>query len=145
MNDILGRMGRGDRIAAGGAVALFISLFMPWFGLTTGSSVVDQALGSIGATSVNAFRAFGFIDILLLLISLAVVGGLVMIAMDRIDSGLRRIVEVAGGIATLLVLWGMYDNAKLQAIGLKFGAFVGLLGAVAIAVGGYVNRQDGVV
>jgi hypothetical protein len=139
------RLRLGDKIAAGGAIVLFVSLFLPWFQLTLGSTVLDQALESIGARSVNAFKAFDVLDILLLLIAVAVVAGLLLIASDKIDASLRRGLESAGVVAVIAILWGMFDNARQELIGLRYGAFVGLIGAAAIAVGGYVNRRDGVV
>jgi hypothetical protein len=144
VNDILGRLERGDKIAAGGAALLLISLFLPWFDIKTGSSVIDQAIDQFGG-SLTAFKVFDFLDVLLFVIAAGVVVGLILIARGMLDSGLRRAVESVGGIATLAVLWGMFDNARHELIGLRYGAFLGLIGAVAIAVGGYMNRRDGVV
>jgi len=142
---MLDRMTRGDKAASGGAIALFISLFLPWFGINTGSAVVDNMLEAYGALSINAFKAFDFVDVALVLIAVAVVGVLVLIASDKLDDSLRQPLESVGGVATVIVVWNLFDSGKLDAIGIKYGGYLAFLGALAISVGGFLNRKDGIV
>lgn len=139
------RLTRGDRIAGIGGVVLFISLFLPWFRLTTGSSVIDDALADTFLGSLTAWQTFDWIDILLAAVGLGVVIALALIVTDRIDDRARTIFESVGGITALIILFNLFDKGKESVIGVRYGGYLALLAAVAIAVGGYFNRTDGVV
>ena len=144
---MLDRFSRGDKIAAGGGLLLVISLFLPWYGIKLGDALPGGgALTSqLESITANAFDALKFIDILLLLIGAAVAVGLFLIASGKADSGLRAFVESIGGVAALLVLFRMFDQPGPGGfIVLKYGIFISFIAAVAIAVGGFLNRKDGV-
>ena len=142
---MLNQMSKGDKAASAGAIALLISLFLPWFGINTGSAVMDNMLEAYGALSWNAFKAFGIVDIALVLIAVAVVAVLVLIAMGKLDDSLRQPLESVGGVATVIVAWNLFDSGKLDAVSIKYGGYLAFLGALAISVGGFLNRKDGVV
>ena len=56
----LGRLRRGEQIAAGAAVLLFILMFLDWYGV----SVDAGPLGDVGG-GLSAWKAFDFLDIYL--------------------------------------------------------------------------------
>jgi hypothetical protein len=62
------RLKFGDLIAGGGAVVLFISLFLDWYNVTIQGA---GKLGDLGGG--NAFDALGIGPVFLLLVSLAVI------------------------------------------------------------------------
>ncbi len=139
---MLERIAKGDRISLAGAVVLFIALFLPWYGIETDflgqGPAADAVRQIVDGVSVNAFEAFDFIDIVLLLLAIGAAALIVLVAMDRIDASLHRFVETIGGVAAIAVLFRIViqpDGASL-----KWGIFVALVGAVGIAAGQYLTR-----
>src|SRR4051812_49193583 len=67
------RVGQGHRIAAGAAALLFIDLFLSWYSAYIPDQLLKQAkaagvdVSDVG-TKADAWLAFGFIDILLLIL-----------------------------------------------------------------------------
>ncbi len=136
------RIEKGDRISLAGAVVLVIALFLPWYGIEDdllGGGPAGDALRSIvGNISLNAFEAFGFLDIVLLLLAIGAGALIVLVAMGKLDESLHRFVETIGIIAAIAVLFRLViqpDGASL-----KWGIFVALIGAGAIAAGQYLTR-----
>lgn len=137
------RIEKGDRISLAGAVVLFIGLFLPWYGiegdLIGGGPAGDILRQFTKNVSANAFQAFSFIDIVLLLLALGAGALIVLVAMDKLDASLHRFVETIGGAAAIIVLFRIIiqpDGASL-----KWGIFVSLIGAGAIAAGQYLSRS----
>jgi len=140
--NMLDRIAKGDRISFGGAVALFIGLFLPWYGIDTDflgeGPGADLARQFVKGVSVNAFEAFDIIDIVLLLLSIGAAALIVLVAMGKIDASLHRFVETIGVVAAIAVLFRIViqpDGASL-----KWGIFIALIGAVVIAAGQYLTR-----
>ena len=100
------RLKFGDLIAAGGALVLFISLWLDWY------KVEFKGFGgaNIGAVSEggNAFDALGIGPIFLLLVALAVVAIVVVRAVGSEPAGLptplSAIVLGLGALATLSLI-----------------------------------------
>ena len=139
---MLDRIEKGDRISLAGAVVLFLSLFFPWYGIE-GDLIGDGPAGDIlrqftENISVNAFEAFGILDIVLLLLSVGAAALIVLVALGKIDQSLHRFVETIGGAAAIAVLFRIFIQPDGAA--LKWGIFVALIGAVAIAAGQYLTR-----
>lgn len=136
------RIEKGDRISLAGAVVLFFALFFPWYGIE-GDLVGNGPAGDIlrqltKHVSANAFEAFKFIDIILLLLAIGAGALIILVAMDKLDASLHRYVETIGGAAAIIVLFRIIiqpDGASL-----KWGIFVALIGAAAIAAGQYLSR-----
>ena len=61
--------------------------------------------------SANAFEAFQFIDIILLLLAVGAGALIVLVAMDKLDSSLHRYVETIGGVAAIIVLFRIIIRA----------------------------------
>ncbi len=131
---MLDRIGKGDRISLGGAVVLFISLFLTWY----------KVSGGIISVSSNAFDTLKYTDILLLIGSIAVVALILLIAQGTVDAALSPIVLVIGAVATLLVLFRLISIPVPDGIDASrgVGIFIGLIGAIAIAVGQVMKAQE---
>lgn len=135
-------LGKGDRISLVGAIVLLISLFFPWYGIDTGDlggGVLGQAAEQLlGDISANAFEAFDVIDIVLLLLAVGAGALIVLVALGKLDAGLHRYVEIIGVVAAVAVLFRIIiqpDGASP-----KWGIFVALIGAAAIAAGQILDR-----
>jgi Protein of unknown function (DUF2510) len=112
-------------IAAAGGAVLILSLFLSYL--------------SIGDASASGWESFSFVDIVLVVI------GIVAIAVGVSKStgatlpvpwiG-EQLLKLLGVIATTIVL-----TFIVEADNLGFGAFVGLLGALAILAGGVLSER----
>src|ERR687891_2920762 len=80
------RLRTGELIAGVGAVALFIIMFLPWFGFDVGGGDVSEDLGIAipeGSAHFSAWESFDFIDLVLLLTVIVAVGLAIATAMAQ--------------------------------------------------------------
>src|SRR5918992_4162937 len=95
----LNRLTQGEKIAAGSAIALFIIMFIGWFG--------------VEGASANAWESFDFIDLILIL-TIIVTLGVVGIRASRSDVDLpvpgSTLITLLGGLSTLLILYRIIDT-----------------------------------
>lgn len=138
----MNRFSRGDQISLGGAVLLLVGLFLPWYGISSdlipdgpGSDLAESFLESVSA---NAFEAFDFIDIVLLLLAVGAGVLLVLTTLGQLDASFKKYVETIGGAAAVIVLFRLFIQPEFAS--LKWGIFVALIGAVAIAAGQFLER-----
>jgi hypothetical protein len=149
------RLRTGEIVAAIGGIALFVFMFFDWFGggveVTTGSTQEVPGIGEVptGAlevseTGVSAWD--GLQDFSGFLIALAAVSGVTMaglaMAGQRLNLPFQRGVGtlILAKLAILLILWRMLANPG----DLEIGIFLGLIAAVAIAIGAWIAlREDG--
>lgn len=139
------RVSFGEMIAGASGVALFIFLFLPWYG-------AKASVGGFSAsTSASAWEAFSFIDILLFLVAVVAVGLVVARAAGSVPSlpqppGL--IIAVAGAIAVLLILFRLISvpgpDVNIDGIDVtrKIGIFLGLIAAAGITFGGWTAMNE---
>lgn len=142
----LSRLRRGEQVAAGAAVLLFIVMFFDWYSV----SVNAGQFGEISAGGGNAWQAFDFIDIYLFIVILAAIGLAVVTATERspaLPVTMSVIVTALAAFGTLLVLYRLIDTpigdvpAGLD-VSRTIWAFVGFLAVGAIAYGGYLSMRD---
>ena len=137
------RVSVGEAIAGFSALALFIFMFLPWFGV---DSVGGFGVGDIGVDA-TAWQAFSFIDILLFL-AIVVVLGLVLTSAAASTPDLPQppatIIFGAGALAVVLVLFrlifppGVDTGIDIDVdLGRKFGVFLGLIASAGMAYGGW--------
>jgi hypothetical protein len=138
------RLTTGDMIAGVGGVVLLISLFLPWYGVS-----VDIA-GVSASTSGSGWEALGFIDILLFLISVAAIGIVAARAAGSLPDDVPAPVILLGlgALAVLLVLYRIIDIPvdgdvpDEVDLSRKIGIFIALIGAAAIAYGGWRTNAE---
>jgi heme A synthase len=145
------RISQGEMIAAIAALLLLIVMFIfTWFSLDLGDT--GNLLTGVD-TGVNAWQAFGFIDIVLFVTILVAVGGALIaanatsvntpVAVSAITAGL-------GILSFLLILYriidppGSGDIPDAAGIGISrgIGVWLGLILAAAIAYGGWRAMED---
>ena len=140
----------GAKVAAAAGAALLIFMFLPWYGAEAKGGARTST-----DTDVTAWEAFSFIDILLLLVAVVAVALVIAQALGSVPAtpvppGV--IVHLAGALAVVLVLFRLIDTpGDLESLGgadidvtRKIGAFLGLLAAIGITVGGRLAIPAGV-
>ena len=146
-----GRAGRGELIAGVCGALLFVFMFFTWYSVGSvetgiGELDVGAAAESLGVdTGLNAWQAFDFIDLVLLL---AVVVSVTTAVMAAASSGVN--LPVAGSaltaglgvLATVLVLYRLINPPGDQDVERDIGAWLGLLACAGIAIGGWLAMQE---
>lgn len=138
------RLGVGEIVAGISGLALFIFMFLPWYGI--------DSLGGFGVSgldlNLNAWEAFSFTDVLLFLVAVLVVG-LVLVQMAESTPDMpappAQIVTIAGVVALVLILFRLIFTPDFDAegfdidvdLGRKIGIFLGLIAAAGITYGGW--------
>ena len=138
------RLTTGDIIAGVGGIVLLISLFLPWYGAS-----VDVA-GFSASESGSGWEAMSFIDILLFLIALVAIAVVAARAAGRLPAEVPAAVVLLGlgALAVLLVLYRIIDIPVEGDIpdevdlSRKIGVFVALIGAAAVAYGGWRRNTE---
>jgi hypothetical protein len=138
------RLRTGELIAGICGVLLLIVMFFSWYG-------VGGAAGSILSaanidTTVNAWKAFDFIDLVLFVTAIVAIGAAVLAASGRsvaLPVAASVIVTVLGIVVALLVLYRIVNQpGPNDVVDVKFGAYLGFLVCLGIAVGGFLAMAD---
>jgi hypothetical protein len=122
-------------------ILLLVMFLIDWFGAPGAIDAFAEAAGV--DTGINAWQAFGFIDIILFLTIGAAVAVAVMAA-NATDANLpvagSAIVAGMGILSVILILYRILDppfDADRE-----LGVFLGLIAAGGIAYGGWVGMQE---
>ena len=135
-------------IAGAAGIALLVVMFLPWY---APSSQLSLAAGSTGRrldASINAWEAFGVLDIVLLLTALAAIGLAVLAGTQRsvaLPVAASVVVTALGIFVTVLVLYRLVNEplGPDSLTDIRFGAYLGLLVCATIALGGFLSMQEG--
>lgn len=141
----LSRLRRGEKVAAGAAVLLFILMFFDWYS-------VSVSAGPLGEFSVggSAWQVFSFIDVYLFIVILAAIALAVVTATERTPAlpvtG-AVILTALAALGTLLVLYRLIDTPIGDVppgvdVSRTVWAFLGLLAVGAITYGGYLSMRE---
>ena len=152
----MSRLRAGEWLAVVGAAALLVTLFLPWFGVELPSAGEQGrgsgALGVVGSYSTGSWGsgwdALGWLTIGL---ALAAIGCAVWLALAN---ALNRPVAqaVAAGVLTasigtfafvVLALRALvFQPGSNEIVTVRYGAWLGLLAALILAVGGWWAIKD---
>jgi hypothetical protein len=149
------RISFGETVAGASAAALFVFMFLPWYGAsaTVGGSKITGA-------NANAWQAFSIIDILLFLVCAITIAIVVARAADKLPPNLPAppgmIILGLGVIALILILFRLLNTPGEAVVGFgvnvdvgrKLGVFLGLIAAAALTFGGWTamnERRNGTV
>lgn len=133
--------------AAGAAVALVLSMFLPWY--QTSTPAVDAAGNPTTIRdTLTAFGVFTFVEAAVLLVAGAVLYLLHARTQGRafhLPGGDGWAITVAGAWASLLLVWRFFDKPDVEntAVGIAWGSFVALGLAVSLALAGQRVRAAG--
>jgi hypothetical protein len=123
----MSRLRAGEWIAGAGGLALLVTLFLPWYGA--------------GPFDVSAWEAFSVLDVVLALLALVPLALVALQATRRspaLPVAFSTFTVLAGALATLLILYRIANQpGPNELVSVKPGAWLGLLAAVAVTVGGW--------
>jgi hypothetical protein len=125
------RLRAGERLAAGGGLALLVSLFLPWYG--------------VGGADVSGFEAFSVIDLLLALLALlAIALAVLQVVQDgpTLPVGAAVLAATLGKLGVVLVLFRIVVEPGSSVLEVQVGAWFALAAAVAITAGGWLSLAD---
>src|SRR4051794_8313243 len=135
----LKQLGLGQRIAAAGAVLLFIFFFFfHWYGISVGNL----------SAGINGWHAHTILRWLVLLTIILAIGDAVRRATSRdVTMPVSPSVVVFGvsALTTLCIAWRVivdHPGPSNGGIGVEFGAIMGLLSLIAVAVGEFLAMQE---
>jgi hypothetical protein len=130
---------RDQRFAAGAAIALLVTMFLPWYE----KSVVIPGTRSFTHDSISAFGAVSFVEAAIFLVSAGVIALLLARAERRpfhLPGGDGAVIFAAGVWATLLIFYRVFDRPNISGdggtVGIQWGFFVAFVAAGALAVAG---------
>jgi hypothetical protein len=134
----------GELIAGVCGVLLLIVMFFSWYGIGGAAGNILSAANV--DTTVNAWKAFDFIDIVLFVTALVAIGAAVLAASGRsvaLPVAASVVVTVLGIIVALLVLYRIINQpGPNDVVDVKFGAYLGFLLCLGIAGGGFLSMAD---
>jgi hypothetical protein len=143
------RLSTGEKIAGVSAVLLFIFMFFDWFNaeVSGGNGLFSASVGG------NAWEAFSWIDLLMLLTIVVTIAVVVIRLSDAVVEppfSINAAVAILGGLCVLLILFRIIDppggGEEFEGVSIDIsatvGAFLGLLAAAGITYGGYRAMQE---
>ncbi len=138
------RLRTGELIAGICGVLLLIVMFFSWYGIGGAAGSILSAANV--DTTVNAWKAFDFIDIILFITAIVAIGAAVLAASGRsvaLPVAASVVVTVLGIIVALLVLYRIINQpGPNDVVDVKFGAYLGFLVCLGIAGGGFMAMAD---
>ena len=137
-----------QRQAAAASVALFLSLFLPWY--TRDATAVVKGRLETQETALSAFESFSFVELAILLVAIGVLALLFARGEGRpfhLPGGDGTVIGWAGVWACLLVFYRFVDNKdgsenRFTSVdyGVTWGIFVTFLVGALLAYSGWRIR-----
>jgi hypothetical protein len=127
----LERLRAGEWLAAGGGLALLVSLFLPWYG--------------VGGADVSGLEAFSVIDVLLVLLALLAIALALLQAIQdgpTLPVGAAVLTATLGKIGALLVLLRIVFEPGSSVLEVQVAAWFALAATVAITAGGWLSLAN---
>lgn len=137
-----GRLRRGEQIAGGGGLLLFIALFFfKWYGAS-----ISFGGGEVFSASVNGWHGHSVLRWLMLLVILAAVALVVATATQSTPALPISIAPVLTAIALLTTVLLAYrvllnEPGPNDVIDVRIGAYVGLIASALVTYGGYLTMR----
>ena len=145
----MSRLRAGEWLAAAGAAALLVALFLPWFGIEVpgaAGNLVNPFLADLTGTS--GWNTLGWVTIVL---ALAAIGCAAWLAIANATGGpvaqavaASVLTATAGTLAFVVLALRVlvFQPGPNQFIVVRYGAWLGLLAALVLAVGGWWATKD---
>jgi hypothetical protein len=135
------RLRIGEWVAAGGGVALLVTMFLDWYAV-----VVSVEPGFELSAGFDAWESFDVIDLVLALVAALAIALAVLQVTQRspaLPVGAGVFTAVAGAIAVVLVAYRIVNQpGDNEFVEVRIGAWLGLAATLAIAAGGWASLRD---
>jgi hypothetical protein len=130
-----------QRVCALAALSLWLTMFLPWY------SETGVAKNSAVSLSLTAWGAFSFVELAVLLVSVAVLALLFARGERRafhLPGGDGTVILVAGAWVGLLIFYRILDKPSAPAVitGIQWGIFLALFAAIWLAWTGLRIRRS---
>jgi hypothetical protein len=134
-------MSRERRIAAVAAIALLVTMFLPWYSLQS----LNPKTKAIYSHNINAFGDVSFVEAAVFLVAAGVLVLLFARAEGRefnMPGGDGAIVALAGAWAGLLIFYRVFDRpgGAGYPVGIQWGFFLAFVAAGSLAYAGWRMR-----
>lgn len=136
-----GALAPEQRIAAIAALALLVTMFLPWYDLQS----LNRKSGAINSHSISAFGDVSFVEAAVFLVAAGVIA-LLFARAERRDFHMPgsdgAIVMIAGGWATLLIFYRVFSRPAGHGypVGIQWGFFLAFVAAGGLAYAGWRLR-----
>jgi hypothetical protein len=134
-----------SRLAAFASLALFLTLFLPWYQLTLIARAKTANLTSASAT-ITGWGAFSFVEAAVLLVAAGVITLLFQRAEGRafhLPGGDGGVITAAGAWTCVLIVWRIFDKQgattngpSASTSGVEWGIFIALAAGAFLAYSG---------
>jgi hypothetical protein len=154
---MIGRLSRGQMIAAIGAVVLLVAMFLPWWGISvsTGGVTIPQGIqlpqgvnvpSSVGGSHTENVWKGSTLDIYLLITAVVALLPALLALTDSAEefSFVSAATFLLGVVAVILIIAFMTVDFP-PAGDTKYGCWIGGVAALVIAYGGFRSMQEEVV
>jgi hypothetical protein len=121
----------GELVGAVSGLGLLVSSFLPWY--------------SAGGENATAWQSFGVID---LVMAAAAIAGLSVAIVVLIGLSVSypvagsAVTTLFGGMALILIAYRLINPPGGADVGREIGAWLGLLAAAGVTLGGYLGMQE---
>lgn len=139
-----GRLEGDQRLSAIAALAMFLTMLLPWYSKT--ETIVVHGAASSTEQSLSAFQAFSWVEAAVLLVA----AGVLLLLFERAEQrpfhlpgSDGTVIMAAGGWSAILIFYrlldkpGLQGNAKISStVGVQWGIFLALLAAILLSYAG---------
>jgi len=141
--DIWDELSREQRLAGAAAIALFVSMFLPWY--QQNAVVSARRAQPLVSQNLSAWAVFSFVEAAVLLVAVAVLVLLAARGQGRkfhLPGSDGAIVLLAGLWVAALLVWRLFDKPGIGGhgiaanVGIQWGIFFALAAAGAMAWAG---------
>jgi hypothetical protein len=138
-----GALAPEQRIASVSAIALLVTMFLPWYALQS----LDRKTGAINSRSISAFGDVSFVEAAVFLVAAGVIA-LMFARAERKDFHMPgsdgSVVMIAGAWAALLIFYRVFSRPAGHGypVGIEWGFFLAFLAAGALGYAGWRMRAS---
>jgi hypothetical protein len=136
-----GALGYEQRLASVAALALLVTMFLPWYDLQS----LNRKSGAINSRSISAFGDVSFVEAAVFLVAAGVIA-LMFARAERRDFHMPgsdgAVVMGAGGWAALLIFYRVFSRPDGHGypVGIEWGFFLAFVAAGALGYAGWRMR-----
>ncbi|MFZ1926680.1 MAG: hypothetical protein WAU42_11120 [Solirubrobacteraceae bacterium] len=136
-----GALGYEQRIATGAALALLVTMFLPWYDLQS----LNRKSGAINTHSISAFGDVSFVEAAVFLVAAGVIA-LMFARAERRDFHMPgsdgAVVMAAGAWAALLIFYRVFSRPDGHGypVGIEWGFFLAFVAAGTLGYAGWRMR-----